>query len=446
MKSKLLMAALLTTVCLAGCGGGGGDEPPLSPQATTSQRLVSVEQVLFETLSVASSTSGSVWMAWAERSSADGNVVVAGRMNSSGGVLTSRVHAPSRTVMPDQVQVVMAGESPLVAWMETDVGVFSPSLRLAVWDGTDWAIERTEVMPVDSPSRFRLVAVGDGRAQLVWLEIATGSVHRIEVRQRGSDGSWGGMQTVRTLPAGTSFVSQDAPEVAVDAAGRAMMVWAEEVGGVQTLWSSLFEPGSGVWSVPSVVDAGSRYRAKIAPSGDGGWMAAWITPERSVAERQGLWATRYTHGAWSGSAARIDTASDEEPRDLALAGGQSGNRLAWISIADRPIWHYVNVIAFDDARDQWSASARIANAALMWTQKMRMWEHQAGGAALVWGADNDAMASVADATGAWSAPIRFDPMANYGFAPRLAPLTTGWVGVWAHSKGGADELHATRLP
>lgn len=139
-------------------------------------------------------------------------------------------------------------------------------------------------------------------------------------------GSWGQAQGLETNLLSDSYY----PQVAVDATGRALVVWyrLSGPGGPADIWAEVYQPGLG-WQGEGTLesmDGDARYPV-VSVGGDGTFQVAWQhTPIGSPA---GIWATRYQPGVgWSGPLQISQGAS--AAYSPALASDGYGNALlAW---------------------------------------------------------------------------------------------------------------------
>jgi len=142
-----------------------------------------------------------------------------------------------------------------------------------------------------------------GNALVVW-EQSDSTRRNIWVnRYTATSQSWGTAQLLETD--NVSFAN--APHLALDASGNGMVVWEQSDGTRKSIWSRRYDVASGQWEVASLIESSAEdaNAPQIAVDANGNFVAVWRGYDGVVHSRYNLWANRYVAGAGWGSAALI---------------------------------------------------------------------------------------------------------------------------------------------
>jgi methionine-rich copper-binding protein CopC len=138
------------------------------------------------------------------------------------------------------------------------------------------------------------------------------------------DGTWRG-GAVLDDAAGTAA----APQISMNAAGEAIAVWRQEVGGVGRIFAGHYAPGLG-WSQPRPIDLDTgRPSASphVAVGTTGNAIAVW-EQEDHMGQTQ-IWANRYVARTGWGSAERVDSAAGSGSRPQVAIDGLDSAMVVW---------------------------------------------------------------------------------------------------------------------
>jgi hypothetical protein len=143
-----------------------------------------------------------------------------------------------------------------------------------------------------------------GNALLVWQQ-SDGTRFNIWSKRytAGSSGfGWGIASLIETDNAGGAGF----PQIAMDSAGNALAVWAQSDGTRANIWSNHYTAGAG-WGTASLIEtdnAGNALNPQIAIDSTGNALAVWFQGDGT---RDNIWSNRYTAGAGWGTASLIET-------------------------------------------------------------------------------------------------------------------------------------------
>jgi hypothetical protein len=144
----------------------------------------------------------------------------------------------------------------------------------------------------------------NGNAIAVW-EHQDGSVWNIRSNRYVAGVGWMMPELIETNDTGNA----GEVEVAVDAAGNAIAVWEQFDGAVDNIWANRYEVGVG-WGTAEMIetnDTGSANYADVAVDAAGNAIVVW---EQYDVLWENIWANRYEVGVGWGTAELIETGPD----------------------------------------------------------------------------------------------------------------------------------------
>jgi hypothetical protein len=157
-----------------------------------------------------------------------------------------------------------------------------------------------------------------GNALTVWMQ-NVGGQWNVYANRRPSDGAWG---TAQILETGTG--NAQLPQIAADASGNALAVWAQTDGVRYNIWANRYSVRGG-WGTATLIenfDADSAYVPTVAFDPSGNALAAW----RQFGASTDICVSRYSPFTGWGAPAVIGTAA-ESGTSPQLAFDQRGNAL-----------------------------------------------------------------------------------------------------------------------
>ena len=243
---------------------------------------------------VAIDAQGNAFVAWL-RSEGSSNSVWARRFTAQGGwgspVLIENGLGDAGN---PQVAVDGSGNAIVVFWQQEGGRVNIVANRYA--NGAGWgtatAIEADSTGDAGAP-QIAMDAAGNAVAVWAW-SAASGPPYNFSVwANRYTVGSgWGGAGPIDAINTSTPNAN---PHVALDGAGNAIAVWHRPDGSWNSIWSSRYVVGSG-WGAPGLIETdntNSAHDARVAFDAGGNAMAVWI---QSDGVRDNVLANRYTAG------------------------------------------------------------------------------------------------------------------------------------------------------
>ena len=343
------------------------------------------------------------------------------------------------TASAPQIALNSGGQA-FAVWTQFD------GTRDNVWanrfDGTAWGT--AEVIDVDDlgSSRFPQVALdADGRAIAVWAQF-DGTWYRILTRRfDGSD--WGAAELieVRNL---VNLGDGSVPQIVLDGNGRALAVWEQFDGSRNNIWGNRFD-GS-VWGIAGRLqtDIASEASApQIAINSDGQAVAVWA---QSDGTRDNIWANSFDGNGW-GMAEQIETDNAGGAFNPQIALDADGSAIAVWQQSDgarNNIW----ANRFDGSA--WGAAEQIETDNVGSAVAPQVALDAKGRALVVWhqsdGSRNNIWANRFDGS-AWGTAEQIETDdAGHASAPQIAFDADGRASaVWQQSDGARDNIWASRF-
>jgi tRNA A-37 threonylcarbamoyl transferase component Bud32 len=345
-----------------------------------------------------------------------------------------------------QVAIDDAGRSTAV-WLQIDGGkqhAFAARFEPA----TGWsAPERLDEEGTDVVERVRVAAAG-AETVVAWHQHAAG---RSSIRARRLEPGRGFSAPEAVSVAG-EFPSW--PDVAVDRAGGAVVVWVRGTPNGHAVVARRHVPGAG-WEAPAALEAeGAESTVPlVAVDASGRAVVVWRRPDEPTLD---IWASPFVPGRGWGPAARIER-GDEEANFSRVAIGDAGEAIAiWKQAAparrsgDPPgemrLW--ANVFSFDRG---WQGPRQLPTPKTGKVEKPEIQMDAEGRALVVWSQrherrSSDIWAIAYEPRSAWGRP-RLVEGGAYAAADPAPAFTAGGHGfvVWTQSAEGEFKLFGTRF-
>jgi len=159
---------------------------------------------------------------------------------------------------------------------------------------------------------------GAGNAFVVWNQ-SDGTRYNIWANRYAAGSGWGGATLLETDNLGDAFW----PRVAVDGAGNAIAVWQQSDGTRDNIWAARY--AGGFWSVKEPIEtdnAGQASVPQVVMDGPGNAFAAWYQFD---GQRHNVWANRFTPtGGW-GTAVLVENDNTGTAVFSQISTDSSGN-------------------------------------------------------------------------------------------------------------------------
>lgn len=213
----------------------------------------------------------------------------------------------------------------VAAWSQHD------GTRNNVWanrytPGSGWATAQLlETDNAGGASGAQVALDPNGNAIAVWYQ-SDGAVDNIWANRYAAGTGWGTAQLIETADGGDG---QDA-QVAMDGAGNAVAVWVQWDGARENAWSNLYSPITG-WGTPQLIEADNNNDAEfpqLALDAAGNAVVVWVQWDSSVYD---IWANRYTPDSGWGTAQLAETDSLRDAVQPQVGADAAGNAVVvWI--------------------------------------------------------------------------------------------------------------------
>ncbi len=211
------------------------------------------------------------------------------------------------------------------AWVQDD------GSRYNVWanrytQGSGWGTAQLiETDNAGGVSGAHVALDPNGNAVAIWDQ-SDGTYENVWANRYTVAAGWGTAQLIETNDSGDA---QDA-QVAVDAAGDAVAVWAQWDGGRENAWSNQFSSVTG-WGTPQLMEADDNNDTEspqVALDAAGEAVAVWVQWDTSVYD---IWANRYTPDSGWGTAQLAETDSSRDAVQPQVGADAAGNAVVvWV--------------------------------------------------------------------------------------------------------------------
>jgi len=358
MTNKFLVFNIVTLFVLAtlaacGGGGGGGATAP-NPWGTASAIETNVAGVYAGSPQVGIDANGNVLAVFAQYDGTRNNIM-ANRYSAA-----SRTWGTATLVETDnagdasspQLAIDPSGNG-LAVWYQSD------GTRYNVWAnrytaatdtwGTAVLIETDNTGHAGLP-QIAMDAAGNGLA--VWQQ-SDGTRNHIWANRyiAGSTNAWGTAELIET-DAGNA----NAPQIAIDADGNVLAVWAQDVSAITHIMANRYNAATGWGTAVSIAsfNQGSGGQAQIAIDASGNAMAVWAQndyPDQNIA------ANRYTAATNTWGTAQLIETGTFATRNPQVAVDANGNALA--------VWEHLDGVysiaanRYTAATNTWGTAALI---------------------------------------------------------------------------------------
>jgi len=329
-----------------------------------------------------------------------------------------------------------ASGNALAVWIEDDSShSYLYANRYTVGHG--WGT-REQIDKTSSPDeRPQLAMNAQGKAFAVWQQKGS-SLHFIYANRFDPSGGWGSAQQISTSSADAKY-----PQIAVDANGNAIAVWAQTENNYIYIYASRYTASNGSWGTPQKLEniTGVASDPTVVMDQDGNALVAWIQPSSMVE----LKFSKDTSHGWE--TPQTIAKSDHWLRDPQLAFDADGNALA--------VWHQDdgirdNIWANRYAPGGWGVAQKIENNNQGGAYDPQIAMDDSGNGLAVWkqsdGSHFNIWSNHYVAGEGWGTAkiIETDNNGN-AFSPQIVMDKQGnGIAIWSQSDGTRDNIWANR--
>ena len=250
---------------------------------------------------------------------------------------------------------VDAAGNAIAVWQESATGLFNLwASRYNVLTGV-WSVPRRIESDVFYPNTPQLAMDPAGNATVVWARDTGGQIDIMANRFSITSNLWG----TATHVDGTTTAGFE-PHVAMDSSGNAMAVWQMLDGTTVMVYASRRTAASSVWSTPVAIEtnqSGNSSNAQIAIDSAGNAIAAW---QKFDGITSNIWVNRYSAGSWG--TAQVIELSDGEAFYPTIAFDNKKNAVvAWQQFDITFRGYQVNTARYSFVGNNWAAPVTISN-------------------------------------------------------------------------------------
>jgi hypothetical protein len=272
--------------------------------------------------------SGSALAVWVQSDGMRDRIWARGYVAGGGWDLAATIIDGNQTNNANWPHVAMdPNGDALVVWAQSD------GMRTSIWSNRHtlndgWGVsERIEANNVGSAIVPQLAVDANGNGLAVWAQ-DTGSGNDIWSNRYAPGGGWGVAALVHADAAGPS----NWPALAMNPAGEAMVVWVQDEGaGFERMWWAGYAPDSG-WADADDVGTGAvdplAFYPKLTLDPNGHALTVWV-------QERAIWASRYVQDEGWGIGERITNPQSSQEAVAPQLGIDAGGRATalWIQRA-----------------------------------------------------------------------------------------------------------------
>jgi hypothetical protein len=216
----------------------------------------------------------------------------------------------------DLPRIAMDGDGNAIAvWKQRD------DVRTNIWasyfNGTSWGaaelLETNNAGDADSP---QIAMEDDGNAVAVWAQYD--GIQFSIYANYFDDLEWGTPELIENNDSGSAYN----PQIAMDSAGNAMVVWEQRNGALTNIWVNYFDGEE--WDTAERIEDGDGGAPQIAIDDDGAAMVVWTQYDISP---YNIWAKNFNGTSWS-AAELIDSNNIGSAYYPQIAMDSAGNAIA----------------------------------------------------------------------------------------------------------------------
>lgn len=276
----------------------------------------------------------------------------------------------------DHAIAVGADGDAAAVWVQSD-GVF-PSVWVNHYAAaTGWGgAQRIDVANLGESRQPGIAIDANGNAIAVWAQ-SDGARFNVHANSYPAGGGWGAAGLIESDDEG----SAESPQIAFDTDGNAIALWLQSDGTRPNLWSNRFSAGAS-WGVAEKIefnDLGDARQHQLAIDAHGNAIALWA---HSDGTRFSIWANRFDGADW-GAAELIETDDTDDAEFPQLVFDSGGDAIAvwfqydaigpsiWANRNRNGSWGTAVLVETDDAGgalDPRIAIDRTGNAIAVWAQ------------------------------------------------------------------------------
>jgi hypothetical protein len=335
--------------------------------------------------------------------------------------------------------VIDANGNALVVWEQddgTEYSIFSVLYMVGVGWGTAELVEQIDTGPASKP---QVAADPIGYATAVWEQDDGVRINVYASRYMFGTGAWS--EPVRVSNDGGSIAN---PQVAMDSNSNAIAAWQQTEGGRVNLYASRYNIGTGLWSAQTLIESRTEdaLYPQVAMDPAGNAILVW---QQSNGTRVSIYYSRYNAGTglWS-APALLETDDSQNAANPQVAMDPAGNAIAvWAQRMTSATRISIHFSRYNVGTGLWSAPALLeadetgdaANPQVAmdsYGNAIAVWQQTVGGVVNIYANRFNS------GTGLWSGPVILETGAGDAVDPQVAMDRDGnAVAVWTQADTSA---------
>ena len=452
VRQVILCGILMLCLLLNGCGGGGGGGGNGSGSSDNSGgddgNDQSVGWRIADTITdgsgsayspqLAMNANGNAIAVWNQYDGAVHNIW-ANRYNvtTSSWETAEKIESMGGNAYSAQVAMDDNGNA-IAVWQQYDGTVYS--LWASRYNATTLSWGTAAEIEGNSGSAYSVQIAMDGAGNViaVWRQSADSVVSIWANRYSGTTLSWGTAEPIDSS-SGTAFI----PQIAMDNAGNAIVVWQHSDGTEDAIWANRYNATTWSWGTAEQITTGgeSVNSPQVAMNSAGNAILVWLQSDGTV---DNLWSNRYngTSSSW-GTAEKIENSSGSASYpQIVIDGG--GNAIAvWLQLDGTVDSLWSN--RYDGTSSAWGTAEKIENNSESGYYPQLAVDGE-GNAIAVWQQSNGAVDNIwsnvySTATSSWGDADTVVSNDESAYAPQIAINSDGKaIVIWRQSDGTVDNI------
>ena len=281
---------------------------------------------------VAMDANGNAIVVWQQIEGARTDIWASRYLSGVGWISAEQVEEDDTGSAQQPLVAMDANGNALVVWRQYDGSRWEVRARRHV-AGSGWqAMQSIGPRDLDSMSYIDLAMDPNGNAVVVWVQLDGISTSIWANRYDADADAWAGAENIGTAdPRNPQY-----PQAAMDASGNAMVVWQRhgvEVSGPITvyqfdIWANRYDAASGQWGGPERIEfdnAGGAIHPQVAMDAAGNALVIW---RQYDGLRHNLWSNRHVPGLGWGQPQLVENADEGNVGYQRLAMDSDGNAMA----------------------------------------------------------------------------------------------------------------------
>ncbi len=266
---------------------------------------------------VAFDSQGDAFATWVQHGSLYDNIFVSHFTKSGGNWSTTPYAIDSNTSNANNPQMGYDGHDNLfIVWDQDSDNDGSTDIVYRRYSAGAWGLDQVIELDFDNAYKPQIAVDNDGNANVVWLENDGARQNIFSNRYDYGTSAWGAGSTLLE----NSDVSADSPDITVDSHGKATAVWSQW----SQVYTNTYVPGSGWGGMVSVYSDNNSQNIypQISANASGDTVAVW---EQSYGMDWNIYANNKPEGSGTWGTAQVLENMSNTARSPQVAVDADGN-------------------------------------------------------------------------------------------------------------------------